>query len=158
MHHYIYQVSLEPIPPSCFLTAYFFEGRPDLLPIANTISDIADCRQAKSSLGEWLTENRLGTLSQEQFTLTEDAKKRYFSGRYRFFRQAAKQLAEITEEQFLQAGEAENLLCDVNRRFNERYDVYFLGDDWLPISADTFFRSALSATPYYIGGVLDYQY
>lgn len=158
MHHYIYQVSLEPIPQACRLTTFYFEGRPDLFPIANSISDLTDCQRAISDFEEWLRKNKLGVLSGKQLVLDADARDRYFSGRYQSFQHAAKALSRITKEQFLQGSEAENLLSDVNSCFTDRYDDYFLMDWGHPIPADTFFRNALPGVPYYIGGVLDYQY
>lgn len=159
MHYYVYQFFNEPHPQTDWVPEWFFTEQPTFFPVADTIVAVEKRAEVIRMFGLWLEENRLGTLSQDGFTLTPDACTRYFKNRFGAFKKAAAALQNISETQFASNHHMiENRLAELNNSFcNVLGDYVLSGNKGEPISMDQFIRTAAPGQPYYFGAVMDYK-
>lgn len=160
MYEYVFQVFKSEPDKSDWMSAEMFDECPDFLPIADSVKETADRREAIVCLGRWLTENRLGTISGDVFTINTQAAERYFEGRFAAFQQALTALQTLHETQFIhEHDKVQTLIDDLGTAFSGKQDTHVLLENSFPaIPMDEFIRKAQPNTPYYIGAVLYFHW
>lgn len=159
-YNYIYELFQAPRPANEWTDAWEFHEHPDAFPIADIVEKAQNRNKAIAHLGAWLTEHRLGELTDKMFTVDPQAADRRFAGRFASFQQAVSALQHLDESQFIhEHDQVQKLIDNLTETFTQQYGDYVLLDSGLvPTPMEEFLRKAQPDTNYFIGAVLTYRY
>lgn len=158
MYYPILQVYTEPHHEREWATEDDFINHPGLIPIASHIKAVYDRDSAIRMFGQWIMKHHMGAFSGESFTLSPDARRNYFEGRFPEFKKNLKALDAVTEPLYINDHDyVDNLLSDLAASFSNDRSCYIMESDNPPVPFDTFIRTATPGMPYYIGAALEYH-
>lgn len=154
MHSRIFQIEKESIPKEDYITA---DCIPDWFTysIADYVSD--DCDREDDI--NWLIESDLEDIASvigDKLIFTSNTRS-YFKSNYDTFIRAAKELSEVTIDNFIEGHTVSTPLYRLKKSFDDGYGFYVYRDNNL-WTLDEFMRTVKDGEIYYIGGTVDYHF
>lgn len=152
MHSRIFQIEKEKVTKDEYITT---DHLPDWF---YTIADYTDDDCNRQSDIDWLAIiiGNIATVIGDKITFSSDVRS-YFKDKYESFIKAAKELEEVSLDNFITTCGVNSTLYRLKEAYSDKYGFYVYNDSMLS-TLDDFMRTVKDGETYYIGGIVDYHW
>lgn len=153
MSRYIVQLTTKPVEKEDYIAEFDLIEEPFVGTVAYYVDENVDRDEYLKIFKESFESIPLCEVNSEENTITfkEGFKEAHFTERLRRLKDAVENL---TLDEFMVDGSA---IYDIHQLIENKYEMYVYDDYCQLMSFDTFVRSMVVDTPYYIGGFLSYK-